>query len=142
MIKTNKTFYRVLSLTIGVLAIGIPLLVGYLNGKKYDKAIRKNPSITLGTVYDYEAIYKHSPVLKYEFEFEGKKFYSSSSSSGTGNWEDEYKILFRKVKGRSFPVFFSKDSPGRYNKILIIPADFEEFNLNYPDSLNWIKTLL
>jgi len=143
MTQENKTFYRLLSLTVIVLALGIPLLVGHLNGKDYDKAIRKNSSITQGRVYDFEHKVKHSAVLKYEFEYEGKKYYASSSSSETGlKWEDEYKILFNHVKGKVFPVFLSRDNPDRYNKILISPKDFEEFNINYPDSLNWVKKIL
>jgi hypothetical protein len=143
MIKENKTFYRLLSLAIVVLALGIPLLIGHLNGKRYDSAIRENSSITQGSVYDFEHKIKHSAVLKYEFEYEGKKYYSSSSSSNTGlRWEDEYKILFQQIKGKVFPIYFSRDNPARYNKILISPKDFEEFNINYPDSLNWVKMIL
>ena len=143
MIKENKTFYRLLSLTIVVLALGMPLFIGHLNGKEYDKAIRRNSSITSGTIYEFEKKAKLSAVIKYDFEYEGKKYYSSSSSSNTGlRWEDEYKILFSQIKGKVFPVFFSRDNPARYNKILISPKDFEEFNINYPDSLKWVKTIL
>lgn len=133
-----------LSLFIVILALGIPLLISYFNGKSFDKAIRNNSLLTIGVVYDYEQKAKFTPAIKYQFEFGGKTYfsYSSSSNSSLLHWEDPYKLLFNHINGKSFPVVLSKDNISKYNKILITPDDFKEFNLQYPDSLYWVKSIL
>ncbi|HNJ27641.1 MAG TPA: hypothetical protein PLQ40_01730 [Ferruginibacter sp.] len=144
MPKQTKTFYITLSLIIVMLALSIPLLISHFNGKFFDKAIRNNSSFTIGVVYDYRQKAKFTPAIKYQFDYGGKTYfsYSSSSNSRLFNWEDPYKLLFNHIKGKSFPVVLSKDNISKYNKILIIPDDFKEFNLQYPDSLNWVKSIL
>ena len=142
MPKANK--WKITSAIVAFIPLLVILLCGYLNGKKYDQAIRENSSLTVGKVYGYEHINKHSPVLKYEFSFDGIVYYSTSSNSTTNwlHWEDTYKTKFPKINRKTFPVYFSKDAPNKYNKILVTPEDFSEFNIGFPDSLNWVKTLL
>jgi hypothetical protein len=125
-------------------AIGIPFLLAYYNGKNYDKAIRTNSSLTVGKVYGYTNPRKQSQSLQFEFEFDGKTFYGSSSCSDFGwrTFEGSYNKLYPLIKGRFLPVFFSKDDPTKYSKILVTAADFKEYDIIYPDSLQWIERIL
>ncbi len=129
---------------ICVVPIMLLIFFGYYQSKKFDKAIRTNSLVTIGKVYGYQNHRKQSQSLKFEFEFDGKTFYASSSCSDDGwrNYEGSYNRLYPYIKGKFFPVFFSKDNPTEYSKILITKADFEKFDFVYPDSLQWIEKIL
>jgi hypothetical protein len=131
-------------LLICVVVIGIVFLPGYYKCKNYDRAIKTNSSLTIGKVYGFSDPRKQAQTLKFKFEFDGKTFYATSSCSDPG-WrvfEGAYRRLYPEIKGKFFPVFFSKDNPTKYSKILVTAADFKEYGFNYPDSLKWIETIL
>lgn len=129
---------------ICVVPISLLIFYGYYQTKKFDKAIRTNSLVTIGKVYGYQNPRKQSQSLKFEFEFDGKTFYASSSCSDHGwrIYEGSYERLYPYIKGKFFPVFFSRDNPTKYSKVLVTEADFEEFDFTYPDSLQWIEKIL
>ncbi len=131
-------------LLVCVLGIGIPFFSGYYSNRKFDQAIRTNSSLAIGKVYGYKNHRKQGEKLEFEFKFGDKMFYASSSCSDFGlrTFEGSYNRLYPKIKGKSFPVFFSKNDPTKYSKILITSADFKEYGLMYPDSLKWIEIIL
>jgi hypothetical protein len=49
--------------------------------------------------------------------------------------------LRNTFQNKYFPIVFSGNHPG-YNDMLILPEDYERYNLRYPDSLIWIKELV
>jgi len=70
--------------------------------------------------------------LKYELYFHGRKILGNNSFkkiSGLHDFED-----------RNFPVMY--DTLLGTSQLLIEPADFQEFNIPYPDSLNWVLQYL
>lgn len=139
MLKPNKIIRNILNLLIIAIILGLPLYIGYNNSKNFDTILLKDSIIVNGTIFSYEYITKHSPSFKYTFDLDGFSYQSESSNSGIGS---DYPSLSSQLIGKSFPVIVNKDVPKKYNKILITPADFKNFNLPYPDSLLWVKTIL
>jgi len=139
MLKSNKTLRKFLNVLIVFVVLGLPLYIGHMNGKKFDSNLLKDSVITNGTIFDYEHVIKHSPAFKYRFDLDGNTYQGESSNEGNGG---AYPALSSRLIGKSFPVIASKSDPKTYNKILITPADFENYKLQYPDSLKWVKIIL
>jgi hypothetical protein len=135
--KINK--YKFLSLIIGFIAIGGPLIYSKIKYSKFKKMLMKDNIIVSGEIIGYRSSYKRTDVLSYKFSINDKDYYHSSSSYGKS---DDYKRLYPLVKGKTFPIIVCKTNPKDINSLLLVPEDFKEFGLQFPDSLNWIKTNL
>ncbi len=75
---------------------------------------------------------KMSMDLRYEFYYNGKKIIDNNATGnfrGNRNFEDKY-----------FPVMY--DSELGMSQLLITPADFEKYNIPFPDSLKWVLPYL
>jgi hypothetical protein len=72
-----------------------------------------------GTVYN----------LRCEFAYNGKRYKLFSPTTYSGN--------FNNIIGKTFPGMFSESR--EVFEVLITRADFEKFDIPFPDSLNWTK---
>lgn len=119
LLKVNKKSIIAIVVTIAVFFIYHNLLWADL---KY------NAVITTGLLKSTSYHSKSSLVdFEYSYKYDGK-MYNSSFSSG--------KIDYSNLMGKSFPVLVSKLT----NKsiMLITPSHFKQFNIPFPDSLNWV----
>jgi hypothetical protein len=64
------------------------------------------------------------------YEVDGKKFTSSEPVRMC-------KRLGSNFFSQRFPVIYDSTNP-EHGKVLVFPFEFEELNLRFPDSLNWI----
>lgn len=130
---------KFVSIAIVVLALCLPFIYSIIKANQFTNGILKNPSIAHGQVNGFSKAYKRTDAINYTFSFEGRTYQSYSSSNGSA---DDYEKLFPYINGRTFPVLFSKNDPEHYSLMLIVPEDFKEFGISFPDSLNWVKRLL
>lgn len=93
--------------------------------------ISSNKEITLGYIYDYSYPAKAGIVLHFFYVVSNDTFYGKRRISASKG--DEFYLL-----RKNFPVVYSKNSFS-LNRILLFPDHFKEFNLSFPDSLNWVK---
>jgi hypothetical protein len=119
----------VLLLIVGFIFLLI-YLDGYRQGSEYQKKILANPQIVSGIVKSLQFKYKVGYIVIYKFILNGNEFLGESSNR-------EYEGL-TKIINKSFPVIVNKHDP-QYSRILITPTDFEDYRMEYPDSLNWIR---
>jgi hypothetical protein len=124
--------------------VGILFIVFYLisdrNYKTFRDKILESPSIVFGEVIEYSSDgAKHGSSIKYRFSYNNKTF--NSKSSGTSFFSNRYSSLQSFIDGKKFPVIFNKKDP-EMNQMLIIPDDFEFYNMPFPDSLQWVKEKL
>ncbi|MNL81951.1 hypothetical protein D3C87_2092070 [compost metagenome] len=45
-----------------------------------------------------------------------------------------------EFENKNFPVIYTPDNAD-LNRMLILESDFNEFDLQYPDSLKWVRPL-
>lgn len=67
------------------------------------------------------------------------KMYESSSLYGLGRLN--VPMVRKYFIGKTFPIAYYPSDPSN-SKILILPEDFEKFGYNFPDSLNWVKSII
>lgn len=131
--KLNRI--QIISLLIGFLVLVIPLIIGYINHNKFKKKLTENSIIVPGKITGFDKTYKRADALNYIFEYNGKTYTTYSSSSGNPSDYEDMKLF---VFNRTFPVLINKNNPKKYSKLLVVPEDFQEFGLEFPDSLKWI----
>ena len=120
----NKNFIFV-SITIIIFL----LIVVYSTNKRTDKfnAIKQSPLIRKALIFDSKNIVKGSR-LKVRY-FYNNIYYTT----------EFYKPrVYCKIVSEIVPIIIDSLNPVN-SQILLFPSDFLEFNLNYPDSLNWTK---
>ena len=87
--------------------------------------------MTTGTVIGVDLKGRPGNFIKYNFAYNGNTIYSH------GNAHKEYAPLKNFIINKQFPVIYSTVNPN-YNMILILPEDFKDYNVPFPDSLNWV----
>jgi hypothetical protein len=122
----NKAF------VLGVMGLlfGVILYVGMQESNQYRSDILKNPTIVNGVVIEAKYKQKLGVVVKYKFDFNYSVYYSETSSSG-------YASVRHLLANKIFPVIINIDNPEK-NQILILPEDFKNYDLGFPDSLSWL----
>lgn len=99
--------------------------------KELHKAkMHEKPALTVAKVLCFETKYKHGTEIGVEYNHNGHAYYATCSDNG-------YAYVRRKMVGKYFPLIVHADSPALC-KILVLPKDFEEFHLDFPDSLQWL----
>jgi hypothetical protein len=120
---------------ISIAIITTIVLLIYITGKKggdnYKANILNKPSLTTGIVTDVDLKGRLGNFIEYHFTYNGNTVYSN------GNARKEYASLKNFIIYKQFPVIFSSVSPS-YNMMLILPEDFKDYNVPFPDSLNWV----
>lgn len=131
--KLNKI--QIFSLIIGVFVIVLPLVIGHFNDKNYIKKMTEHPVIVSGEITGFTKVYKRTDALDFKFEYNRKNYSTYSSTSGKPS---DYEKIHQIVMNKTFPVLINRVNPQKYSKILVVPEDFEEFGLKFPDSLKWV----
>lgn len=95
--------------------------------------LRKHPIITRSKVYSIDKGGKGNfgPGVYYNYSI-GKDLYKGTDLHG------QLKYSIEDLNGKYFPVVYSFNGFWYDSKILITPDDFKQFNLPFPDSLNWV----
>ena len=123
MKKPNASFY----VTIGLIVVFIAFLVI----SKRD--LRRHGILLNAKTTNWASGAKLSLDLKYEFYYKGEKLVGANG--------------FKHFRGnpdfvnRYFPVMYNPGWGG-HSQLLIVPEDFEKFNLPFPDSLEWVLPYL
>lgn len=128
--KYNKKNGRIYS----VIVLAILLLLGfYLRHSLY--ILEKHHTITSGTVDEVKITGRDRALsVKYHFVENGNVHNSSITL-----WQSEIKYENLKIiTGKSFPVAYNLKNYGLRSYILIIPAEYEYYHLDFPDSLKWL----
>lgn len=129
-IKQTIKFPIVSFVIIIIISIFI-YISGKESGDNYRSNILKNPSLTSGTVTGVDLKGRLGNFIEYHFSY-GGNLYSSD-----GNAHKEYASLRNFIINKKFPVVFDSVNPN-YNMILILPEDFKNYNIPFPDSLKWV----
>jgi hypothetical protein len=128
LLKRNKGLILVILIVILILYV-------YVNGENsaanYKNEILKKPIVATGLVTSIRSKYKHGYEISYEFLVDNVKHGSTASSS-------KYESIKNIIVGKRFPVIFNRDEIS-FNEILIMPEDFNNYDMAFPDSLAWVR---
>jgi hypothetical protein len=123
MPKPNKSFY------VTVLLIGICLAFILIAKHR----LKSNGILLNAKTTNWASGANVSVDLKYEFYYKGKKIDGANGFEPfRGN---------RDFENRYFPVMYYPGMGG-HSQLLVRPSDFKDFNLPFPDSLNWVLKYL
>ncbi len=131
--RLNKI--QIFTLLIGFFAIMLPLIIGHYKDYKFRKKLMEDSIIVSGNISGFDKTYKRADALKYDFEYNRKKYKKIGNSNGKSS---DYEAIYKYVINRTFPVLINKINPQEYSKLLVVPEDFQEYGLPFPDSLKWI----
>ncbi|MNE93942.1 hypothetical protein D3C80_1918520 [compost metagenome] len=79
-----------------------------------------------------ESAYRGGPDFTYEFKVNNIE-YKNSTVKLAFSLGEGYDLL-----NFNFPVIYQKSNPDNC-QLLITPYEFKEYNIPYPDSLNWVR---
>ena len=102
-----------------------------VNGVFTNKRLRKQGMLTTAVVTDYKFGYRGGISFIYEFVFEGKLIKNKKS------FMEIVPSKGANFLNKAFPVLYLQNSPSN-NQILISRYSFKEFEIPFPDSLNWV----
>ena len=131
MKKIIIDFFKIKNMIIAFLIICSILIFRYLtkiNGTNYRDEILNNKRIVNGEIIDYVDIGDAGSYIRYKFK------YNNIIYEGTQNPQYSHIDYFINIE---FPVIFNCRNP-KSNSMLILPANFEFFDMNLPDSLAWV----
>ncbi|WP_343675078.1 hypothetical protein [Chitinophaga sp.] len=115
-----------------VIIVLLGALCSYL-GAPYRNRLYNNKVFTTCEIYDYGIIARSvGTSFSCRFYVDGEKYVFS---------EDVREIAMRNADvflGKSFPVVYEKGNPSNF-RMLMLPEDFQKFDMPYPDSLNWVR---
>jgi hypothetical protein len=98
-----------------------------------EEQLMKNYTFTNGTVLRFSPDYRGAGGgITYEFVVNGKTYENKSLYAPIYSSKGYFFV------GRSFPVAYDSTDVNN-NTILILPMDFKEFHISFPDSLEWIR---
>ncbi|MOA25760.1 hypothetical protein D3C78_1465070 [compost metagenome] len=125
LLKKNN---QVIALVLLVLMFSLMLL--YSHRKKNN--LKDDMVITVGQIVNVRNGYKLNIDITYEFIRKQKKEEHSDLRVALSYAEGK-ELLYQY-----FPVIYQKSNPNNC-QLLISPLDFKEYNIPYPDSLQWVK---
>jgi len=135
--RLNKS-PRLFTLTFSVVIITL-LILYMMSGEKdhrdFVNKIKEAPLFTYGFVLRYSNYkVKYALMIDYQTTIE-TTFYSDHRGCG------QCFNLAPQLFTHPFPVIYNKNDKSLH-RILIVPDDFKEFGIPYPDSLNWVREIL
>ena len=122
MRKIYKNLYPIIFITLMIFLF----LFVYYNKLQ----IKESYEIVTGKVIGYKHSGRVSWGIKYEFKIKGKTIINYY----------EYKHV-KLPYGTIVPVLYSSSDPD-LSQLLLIPKDFKEYGLPYPDSLKRLETYI
>lgn len=120
---------RNISLVIALLVMGIIYFYYHFKGAEFKNDIMENPIIANCQIKKVTFINKRGYRIEYEYIINGKIYNS-----------DSYRSIFplnNVAIGKFFPFIYNKEKPEKH-EILITPDNFQEFGIEFPDSLDWV----
>jgi hypothetical protein len=117
-------------LVLSVLAVCVCVIVFVWSINR--ALFKKNGVLTNGRVTNVYAV-KGGIRIDYEFYHKGKKI------KGSGLYFI-YSAYMYKFYSRNFPVIYTPDNTA-VNRMLIVKSNFNDFDMQYPDSLKWVLPL-
>jgi len=69
--------------------------------------------------------------LNYTYKIDSILYVRESSNTVSGKYLEDYMY-------KDFPIVYSTKKPGK-SILLVTPDDFKRWNMQFPDSLNWVK---
>jgi len=96
------------------------------------EGIKKNKIIVIGKIIEYEqglSTKGQSPQFVYYYYVNGASYKYFRHT----NWPKDGSIFIYK----SFPVVCDSTNP-KNSRLLIFPDEFRDFNIPFPDSLQWV----
>ena len=131
----RKNIFVSVVITLFILFVAVCFFISKSNEKSLKAIILKDSIIVTGQVDSFHPSgNKYSCTIQYSFLL-GVHTFSKESSSY------KYEPLNRHLVGKTFPVIVNIRND-KYNRILILPEDFKEFGIPFPDSLQWVKDIL
>jgi hypothetical protein len=91
-------------------------------------SLKEKGVLTTGKITDELHSSSSGVFLRYEYSVEGEKYIGSSET---------IYFCYGLFVGKVFPVIYHKEHPN-ISAILVDPRDFENFNVEFPDSLVWV----
>jgi hypothetical protein len=114
--------------------LGIFFIISEINGNRFRSKILESPMLVHGRVNSYSVAYKRADAFCYSFFYNGQTYYSESGNS-------DYYNLRKYAIYKNFPVIINSLYP-EHSQILILPEEFKEYHIPFPDSLKWVKEIL
>ncbi len=134
MALTNKTKTKIFYTAVVVLIVA---LIGYAKNSR--RLLEANHEVTNCVVDEVKTIGREQVIgVKYHFFVAGKTYKSDASFSRAQMSYENFKLL----EDKSFPVAYNLKYFDFSSFILIFPKDYKDFNVPFPDSLNWILPLI
>lgn len=131
-ISSKRKVLKKIGKTIPYIVIIIFIVILFKECKKND-ALARNPMFATGTILHFSEDAKGSGGrITYVFKLEGKE-YKNVRAYGNIYTSQGYNFV-----NKSFPVAYEKNNVGN-NQLLISPKQFDEINLPFPDSLEWVR---
>jgi hypothetical protein len=119
-------------ISLGLLCVFLAYI--YFQDKKLKELtnikLHEKPALTVAKVLWFEKRNKQVTKIGIEYNYNNIAHYNTYETN-------RYNYLQKKMRGKYFPLIVHADSPSLC-KLLILPKDFEEFHLDFPDSLQWL----
>lgn len=130
MSLSNKVKTRIFYISVFVAFLSF---IGYVKLGRYIVSI--NHSVSNCFIDEVRVVGREQFVsIDYHFDVKGKIYKGGGSySQMVMKYEN-----FKRLENKSLPVAYNKVFGHMSSYILILPKDYEEFNIPYPDSLKWI----
>ena len=121
-------------LSFALFIVVIMYLITNHNEKVRDRKLLANAAFTIGQFTGEVKPYlkgSNGPWYVCTYEVNGNTFHSSEPVHLC-------KKLGKRLFAHTFPVIYDSTNPAS-GTVLIFSFEFEELNLKYPDSLNWVS---
>lgn len=146
MEKEKSGGFKYLVYFIGLVVCGLvvwgfmEMFNNYIIIPRNKRKIRENPVLVNGAVVTkIQNINKISDAYMFTFSFHiGDQLLTNKHSIGLEFKSNSVNNATNYLMSRSLPVMYEKENP-KNSRLLIAPKDFEYFEIQFPDSLKWIK---
>ncbi len=126
-LKINSSKYLITFAFL--LVLGVILWQNHIQFNK----LQKNYKVGICKVYE-TGTGKYGASLLFRFEYNGIVYKGQNSFGGA------YTSVHERFLNRNFSVAFNPDNPN-LNKILLIKKVYKDFNIPFPDSMQWVQDL-
>jgi len=141
-LRMSNLVYYAVGVGICILIIWgvIDLVNNYIVAPKDKRKIKDNPVLVNGAVIKkIENINKVSDAYLFSYSFYvGNNLITNKHSIGLEFKSNSVYNATNYLMERSLPVVYEKGNP-KNSRLLITPNDFSFFQIQFPDSLQWIK---
>ena len=94
--------------------------------------IKENKAVTSAKIIGSRKDYRNWAFsLNYTYKIDSNLYVRKSSHTVSGKYLKDYMYKY-------FPVVYSTKNPGK-SILLVTPADFKRWGIQFPDSLNWVR---